>query len=193
MARGSGEGRASDQTHRGRFEASRDGVWLARWLSARDIEAHVIHALSPRNQVGHLTSSEKNGGSLFAADPEQVFDQQSIFWAPEALSTVLSLRQFGAASDAGQQALDVTRLSDGELRRGPDGWHGVVVLAGAKHRLFLSAMPATGAPLSIELPLDASSDLRLQAAHRFWCAIEGRRLGASPLALSPGVGGVSFR
>jgi hypothetical protein len=185
MARGSGEGRASDQTHRGRFEASRDGVWLARWLSARDIEAHVIHALSPRNQVGHLTSSEKNGGSLFAADPEQVFDQQSIFWAPEALSTVLSLRQFGAASDAGQQALDVTRLSDGELRRGPDGWHGVVVLAGAKHRLFLSAMPATGAPLSIELPLDASSDLRLQAAHRFWCAIEGRRLGASPLALPP--------
>src|SRR6478735_257920 len=90
MARGSGEGRASDQTHRGRFEASRDGVWLARWLSARDIEAHVIHALSPRNQVGHLTSSEKNGNCLFAADPEQAFDQQSIFWAPEALSTVLS-------------------------------------------------------------------------------------------------------
>jgi len=46
-------------------------------------------------------------------------------------------------------------------------------------------MPAKGAPLSIELPLDANSDLRLQAAHRFWCAIEGRRLGASPLALSP--------
>jgi hypothetical protein len=88
------------------------------------------------------------------------------------------------ASDAGQ-ALDLTRLGDGEFRRGPDGWHGVVVLAGAKHRLFLSAMPAKGRPLSIELPLDASSDLRLQAAHRFWCAIEGRRLGASPLALPP--------
>src|SRR5258708_783622 len=26
------------------FEAGRDGFWLARWLSARDIEAHVIHA-----------------------------------------------------------------------------------------------------------------------------------------------------
>ena len=45
-------------------------------------------------------------------------------------------------------------------------------------------MPAKGAPLSIELPLDANSDIRLQAAHRFWCAIEGRRLGAPPLALS---------
>jgi hypothetical protein len=35
------------------------------------------------------------------------------------------------------------------------------------------------------LPLDANSDIRLQAAHRFWCAIDGRRLGPSPLALAP--------
>jgi transposase len=26
------------------FEAGRDGFWLARWLKARGIEAHVIHA-----------------------------------------------------------------------------------------------------------------------------------------------------
>jgi len=28
------------------FEAGRDGFWLARWLKAREIEAHVIHAAS---------------------------------------------------------------------------------------------------------------------------------------------------
>ena len=28
------------------IEAGRDGFWLARWLRARDIEAHVIHASS---------------------------------------------------------------------------------------------------------------------------------------------------
>src|SRR6476646_8128256 len=28
------------------FEAGRDGFWLARWLAARDVEAHVIHASS---------------------------------------------------------------------------------------------------------------------------------------------------
>jgi len=28
------------------FEAGRDGFWLARWLAARGIEAHVIHASS---------------------------------------------------------------------------------------------------------------------------------------------------
>jgi Uncharacterized conserved protein (DUF2285) len=135
--------------------------------------------------VGRLTNSEKNGGSLFAADPEQAFDRQSIFWAPEALSTVLSLRQFGAASDAGQFAIDWTTFADGELRQAPDGWHGVVALAGVTHRLYLPVIPAKGAPVSIELPLDANSDIRLQAAHRFWCAIDGRRLGPSPLALPP--------
>ena len=96
----------------------------------------------------------------------------------------MSLRQYGAASDAGRYALDWDRFADNELRRGPDGWHGVVALAGATHRLYLPVLPAKGAPLSIELPLDASSGLRLQAAHRFWSAIEGHRLGASPLALS---------
>ena len=135
--------------------------------------------------MGRLTHSDINGGCLFAADPEQAFDRQSIFWAPEALSTVLSLRQFGAASDGGQYALDWTSLAAGEFRRGPDGWHGVVALAGASHRLYLPAIPPKGVPLSIELPLDANSDIRLQAAHRFWCAIDGRRLGPSPLALSP--------
>src|SRR3954451_2653706 len=28
------------------FEAGRDGFWLARWLQARGVEAHVIHATS---------------------------------------------------------------------------------------------------------------------------------------------------
>ena len=28
------------------FEAGRDGFWLARWLEARGVEAHVIHPLS---------------------------------------------------------------------------------------------------------------------------------------------------
>ena len=28
------------------YEAGRDGFWLARWLRAQDIEAHVIHASS---------------------------------------------------------------------------------------------------------------------------------------------------
>src|SRR5438552_14114940 len=35
------------------FEAGRDGFWLARWLAARGIEAHVIHASSVAVSRGH--------------------------------------------------------------------------------------------------------------------------------------------
>jgi hypothetical protein len=34
------------------FEAGRDGFWLARWLSARGVEAHVIHPLECRSIAG---------------------------------------------------------------------------------------------------------------------------------------------
>src|SRR3954466_14611098 len=32
------------------FEAGRDGFWLARWLAARGVEAHVIHASRYRGE-----------------------------------------------------------------------------------------------------------------------------------------------
>src|SRR5258706_15943122 len=35
------------------FEAGRDGFWLARWLRARDIEAHIIHASSVAGSREH--------------------------------------------------------------------------------------------------------------------------------------------
>jgi len=128
---------------------------------------------------------EKNGDSLFAADPGQAFDRQTVFWAPETLSTVLSLREAVRAGGHGRYQIDSTTLAGFELRHAPDGWHGVVALAGVTHRLYLSAIPAKGAPLSIELPLDADFGIRLQAAQRFWYAIEGRHPGPSPLALTP--------
>ena len=69
-----------------------------------------------------------------------------------------------------------TTLAGGELRHAPDGWHGVVALAGVTHWLyFCQPYPPKHMPLSIELPLDANSGIRRQAAHRFWCAIEGVR------------------
>src|SRR5947208_13296237 len=35
------------------FEAGRDGFWLARWLRARGVEAHVIHPTSVAVSRGH--------------------------------------------------------------------------------------------------------------------------------------------
>ncbi|MGA7806668.1 DUF2285 domain-containing protein [Bradyrhizobium sp.] len=45
-------------------------------------------------------------------------------------------------------------------------------LGGVTHRLWLRELPAKGAPLVIELPLDADFDFL--AAHRLWAAL-GRR------------------
>ena len=35
------------------FEAGRDGFWLARWLEARGVEAHVIHPSNLRVEKQH--------------------------------------------------------------------------------------------------------------------------------------------
>jgi hypothetical protein len=72
-------------------------------------------------------------------------------------------------------------LSAGELRRAPDGWHAIVPLGGAIHRLWLSELPAKAATLIVELPLDTTFDIRLQTAHRFKLALEERPVGHAPL------------
>jgi len=89
-----------------------------------------------------------------------------------------------APAFAGRIDLDLATLAGGEFRRAADGWHAIMPLGGANHRLWLRELPASGAPLAIELPLDSNFDIRSQAAHRFWSALEQRPLGPPPLALS---------
>lgn len=74
-------------------------------------------------------------------------------------------------------------MPGGEFRHGPDGWHGILPLGGALHRVCLPNIPDGGSLFAVELRLDANFDIRLRAAHRFWSAIEGRRLPTPPLAL----------
>src|SRR5437660_10064366 len=45
------------------FEAGRDGFWLARWLAARGIEAHVIHASSVAASRGHRRAKSHRLGT----------------------------------------------------------------------------------------------------------------------------------
>src|ERR1700681_3385259 len=58
------------------FEAGRDGFWLARWLRARDIEAHVIHASSVAVSREHRRSARNRSARCIsrcrlAADSRQ--------------------------------------------------------------------------------------------------------------------------
>jgi hypothetical protein len=73
---------------------------------------------------------------------------------------------------------------DGELRRAPDGWHAIVPLGGATHRLWLEELPVKPSPLIVELPLDTAFNIRLQTAHRFKLALEKRPVGPAPLVIT---------
>jgi len=128
------------------------------------------------------TSCDGSGGSRFPADPQKTFDKQAVFWAPEVLSTVLPMRAANCVAPKSYQ-LDFGNLPGSEVRRAPDGWHAIVPLGGAKHRLWLRRLPASGSAVALDLPLDADLELRLQAARQFWLALEHRPLGTPPLAL----------
>jgi hypothetical protein len=96
---------------------------------------------------------------------------------------VLSLREVSSPVEDGLYDLDLTRVAGGEFRRSADGWHAIVPLGGATHRIWLATIPASGSRLAVELCLDANFDVRLQAARRLWQATEGRRPGNPPLVL----------
>ena len=127
--------------------------------------------------------SDRNGGSLFVADPQKAFDKQPIFWAPEALSTVLSLRAVAPSGETKQYNLDLNRVPGCEFRQAPDGWHGILPLGGAIHRVCLPGIPDRGTRFAVELVFDGNYKIRSQAAHRLMAAIEGRRLGTAPITL----------
>ncbi len=84
-----------------------------------------------------------------------------------------------ASPSAGPAAtgLRLLDLSAGEFRQAPDGWHAVLRLRGAEHRLWLKEPPIVGAAYIAELPLDGDFDARAHAARRLWRALNGRAPG----------------
>ncbi|MFK4719433.1 hypothetical protein ABIE89_000533 [Bradyrhizobium niftali] len=138
--------------------------------------------LAANVQAQRRASSDASGDSRFPADPQKTFDKQAVFWAPEVLPTVLSVRAADCLAPKTYQ-LDFDNLPGSELRRAADGWHAIVPLGGTKHRLWLRELPASGYAVVVDLPLDADFELRLGAARRFWLALERRALGMPPLTL----------
>lgn len=96
---------------------------------------------------------------------------------------MLPVRGIVAPAASRRYGLELVGLPGGDFRRAPDGWHAIVPLAGANHRLWLQEFPGSGSLFAVELPLDSSFDIRSQAAHRFWLALEQRPLGPPLLGL----------
>jgi len=110
-------------------------------------------------------------------DPAGSSQDQVIFWAPEVLSDIVpAVRSTVAFSTHG---LGLAELSTAECRQAADGWHLLLRLNGAEHRLWLREPPVVGIPYAAELPLDEDFEPRAHAAGRLWRALSGYPAGPS--------------
>jgi len=107
-----------------------------------------------------------------------------VFWAPEALPTVVPVGQAPPSSLGTSLYLDLNALSGGEIRHAPDGWHALLRMRGTEHRLWLKRPLLTTSTYAVELPLDGDFEMRAHAAHRLWRALNGRPPGPPFHALS---------
>jgi Uncharacterized conserved protein (DUF2285) len=124
------------------------------------------------------------GGWFFAANPDQSCLEQTVFWAPEVLPTVVPVRPALQVSSHSYVSLDLGDLNKGQLRQGPDGWHAVLYLHGAEHRIWLKEVPVVAVTYAVELPFDGDFEFRADAGRRLWRALNGRPPGAPLHALS---------
>ena len=69
-------------------------------------------------------------------------------------------------------------LSAGEFRQASDGWHVLLRIKGAEHRLWLKQPPTAGETYAAKLPFDADFEIRARAARRLSRALN--RLAAGP-------------
>ena len=100
-----------------------------------------------------------------------------MFWAPEALPTVVPVGQALPPLLGTSVTLDLNALSDGEIRQAPDGWHALLRMRGVEHRLWLKEPPLTTSTYVVELPLDDDFEMRAHAARRLWRALNGKPPG----------------
>jgi hypothetical protein len=128
--------------------------------------------------------SARIGGWFFGANPDQSYLEQAVFWAPEVLPTIISVRPTLVGEAQSQVSLDLGKLGKGQLRQGPDGWHAVMHLRGIEHRVWVKEAPIVSASYIVELPLDRDFEFRADAGRRLWRGLNGRPQGMPLHALS---------
>ena len=80
--------------------------------------------------------------------------------------------------------LDLNELNESQFRQGPDGWHAVLHLRGAEHRIWFKEPPMLAAAYTVELPFDRDFEFRAGAGMRLWRGLNGRPQGAPPHAIT---------
>src|SRR5712692_7044231 len=102
------------------FEAGRDGFWLARWLRARDIEVHVIHASSVAVSRDHCkmvaipTIKDEDAKRPNRERESLVGEQSRIVNRMKAALVRLGIRGFNPKLKKAVERLDGLRTPEGE-------------------------------------------------------------------------------
>src|SRR3954454_5224371 len=122
-------------------------------------------------------NSGGGGVSAFAHDPQESGSEQTIFWAPEVLPTVVPIAATPSPPHKGDTPQPLLDIAAGQARRASDGWHAILCVGGVEHRVWLKEPPAPGATYVAELPFDGNFDARAYAARRLWRAMNGRTPG----------------
>jgi hypothetical protein len=79
-----------------------------------------------------------------------------------------------SAADRSSTSQPLLDLAKGQIRRAADGWHAVVRIGAADHRVWLKDRPVLGASYTAELPFDGDFEARAYAGRRLWRAMNGR-------------------
>ena len=144
------------------------------YVAIRTINGIITAFRRPPREV---PSSANDGGCVFAANPDQSFSEQTVFWAPEALPTVIPVRPALRSGADTHVSLKLGQLTAGELRQAPDGWYAVLYLRGVEHRLWLKETPVIAEAYAVELQLDRDFEFRAHAARRLWRTLNVRPPG----------------
>src|SRR5882757_9757112 len=89
-------------------------------------------------------NSGGGGVSAFAHDPQESCSEQTIFWAPEILPTVVPIAATPSSSHKGDTPQPLLDIAAGQVRRASDGWHAILRVGGGEHRVWLKEPPVIG-------------------------------------------------
>lgn len=80
--------------------------------------------------------------------------------------------------DEAKPIVALAHLDGLDLRRAPDGWHGLWRIDGIAHQFWLAeAVPDAATLYAVTLPMDGFLELRLHAARRLWRSLTRRSPG----------------
>ena len=87
--------------------------------------------------------------------------------------------------DETEPVVALAHLDGLDLRRAPDGWHGIWQVDGIAHQFWLpEAVPDAAALYAVTLPMDGLLELRLHAARSLWRSLT-RRSPGPPTGILP--------